>query len=144
MKQTIRARILCIFDLFLAAGAIWSGVQMITLSSGTIFAEPYPDSWASNLPFDSWVLPGILAIVIFGLGNIIAAVLSLRKEHHSSWYASAIMGAVFLFALAYQYISVGEMYIVTGPFLIFGVVQLCLSGYVFLSNRGPKLNKIYS
>ncbi|WP_438317020.1 hypothetical protein [Sporosarcina sp. FA9] len=144
MKQTIRARILCIFDLFLATGAIWSGFQMITSSSGTIFAEPYPDSWASNLPFNSWVLPGVLAIVIFGLGNIIAAVLSLRKEHSSSWYASTIMGLVFLISLAFQYISVGEMYIVTGPFLIFGVVQLCLSGYVFLSYRGPKLTKEYS
>ena len=144
MKQTIRARILCVFDLFLATGAIWSGVQMIRSSSGTIFAEPYPDSWAFNLPFDSWVLPGVLAIVIFGLGNIIAAGLSFRKEHSSSWYASAIMGLVFLLGLAFQYISVGEMYIVTGPFVILGVVQLCLSGYVFLGYRSLKLIKEYS
>jgi hypothetical protein len=139
------AIVLGIYDLFLAMGAIWLGVQMITSSNGTFFADPYPDSWVSNLPFDSWVMPGILAVVIFGLGNIIAAVLSLKKEHNSSWYASAVMGAVFLFGLAYQYIAVGEMYIVTGPFLIIGIVQLCLSGYVFWSYRkGLKLNKRYS
>lgn len=144
MKQTIRVRILCVFNLFLATGAIWSGFQMVTSSSGTIFDEPYPDSWASNLPFESWVLPGVLAIIIFGLGNIIAAVLSLRKKHSSSWYASALMGLIFLLGLAFQYISVGEMYIVTGPFLILGVVQLCLSGYVFLGYRSLKLSKEYS
>jgi hypothetical protein len=139
------AIVLGIYDLFLAMGAIWLGVQMITSSNGTFFADPYPDSWVSNLPFDSWVMPGILAVVIFGLGNIIAAVLSFKKEHNSSWYASAVMGAVFLFGLAYQYIAVGEMYIVTGPFLIIGIVQLCLSGYVFWSYRkGLKLNKRYS
>jgi hypothetical protein len=139
------AIVLGIYDLFLAMGAIWLGVQMITSSNGTFFADPYPDSWVSNLPFDSWVMPGILAVVIFGLGNIIAAVLSFKKEHNSSWYASAVLGAVFLFGLAYQYIAVGEMYIVTGPFLIIGIVQLCLSGYVFWSYRkGLKLNKRYS
>ncbi|CAM3191996.1 hypothetical protein FITA111629_09155 [Filibacter tadaridae] len=144
MRKT-GAIVLGIYDLFLAMGAIWLGVQMITSSNGTFFADPYPDSWVSNLPFDSWVMPGILAIVIFGLGNIIAAVLSFKKEHNSSWYASAVMGAVFLFGLAFQYIAVGEMYIVTGPFLIIGIVQLCLSGYVFWSYRkGLKLNKRYS
>lgn len=123
--------VLGIYDLFLATGAIWLGVQMVTLKSGTIFAEPYPDSWAANLTFDSWVMTGVLAIVIFGLGNIVAAILSFKKKHNSSWYASSFLGAVFLFGLAYQYIAVGEWYIVTSPFIILGVVQLCLSGYVF-------------
>src|SRR6185437_2202520 len=96
MKQTIRARMLGIYDLFLATGAIWIGAKMVKSSSG-IFAEEYPDSWASRLPFDSWVMPGVLAIVIFGLGNIIAAVFTLKIRHNSSWYVSAIMGAIFFF-----------------------------------------------
>ncbi len=67
--RKIGAIVLGIYDLFLATGAIWFGVQMVILSSGTIFAEEYLDSWASRLPFDSWVMPGVLAIVIFGIGN---------------------------------------------------------------------------
>jgi len=137
--RKIGTAVLGIYDLFLATGAIWLGVQMVTSGSGTVFAGQYPDSWATNLPFDSWVMPGVLAIVIFGLGNIFAAVLSFKKKRNSSWYASAIMGAVFLFGLAYQYIAVGETYIVTGPFLVLGIVQLCLSGFVFLSQIDRKL-----
>ncbi|WP_391122643.1 hypothetical protein [Psychrobacillus sp. L3] len=135
MKQTIRARMMGIYDLFLATGAIWFGVQMVLSSSGTIFAEKYPDSWASRLPFDSWVMPGVLAIVIFGLGNILAAVFSFKKRHNSSWYATAIMGAVFFFSLIFQRIILEESYIVNGPFLVLSVIQLCLSGYVFLGYR---------
>ena len=101
MKQTIRIRMLGVYDLFLATGAILIGAQMVTSSSGTIFAEKYPDSWASNLPFDSWVMPGVLAIVIFGLGNIIAAAFSLKKGHNSTWFAYAIMGAVFFLSLIF-------------------------------------------
>src|SRR5699024_10866564 len=122
--------VLGIYDLFLALGAIWIGIEMVTLKSGTIFAEAYPDSWAANLPFDGWVIPGVLAIVIFGSGNIVAAILSLKGKHNNSWYASSFMGAIFLFGLAYQYVAVAEWYIVTSPFIILGVVQPCLSGFV--------------
>lgn len=134
MKQTIRARMLSIYDLFLAIGAIYCGTQMVRSNYG-IFAEEYPDSWASNLPFDSWVMPGILAIIIFGLGNIIASVFSFVSRGNGSWYVSLIMGSLFFFGLIYQYILVQETYIVTKPFLILSVIQLCLSGYVFLGYR---------
>ena len=78
MKQTIRVRMLGIYNLFLATGAIWIGIQMVMLSNGTIFAEAYPENWAERLPFNSWVMPGVLALVIFGLGNILAAYLVLE------------------------------------------------------------------
>ena len=94
------------------------------------------ESWASKLPFDSWVMPGVLAISVFGLGNFIAAVFSLIKSsHYNSWYASAIMGAVFFFSLIFQRIIIEESYIVTYPFFALSVIQLCLSGYVFLGSR---------
>lgn len=134
MKPIIRARVLGIYDLFLAIGAISTGFQMVKSSSG-IFAEEYPESWASSLPFESWVMPGILAIVIFGLGNMIAATFCFKKRHKSSSYTSAIMGAIFFFSLIFQRMIVGESYIVTNPFLALSVLQLCLSGYVFLGYR---------
>ncbi|MEH7384659.1 hypothetical protein V7147_04475 [Bacillus sp. JJ1521] len=136
MKQTIRARMLGIYDMFLATGAIWIGVQMVNSSYG-IFAEEYPESWSSTLPFDSWVVPGILAIVIFGLGNITAAICSFKNISNSSWYASAIMGAVFFIGLNFQRIIIGETYIVTKPFFALSIIQLCLSGYVFFGYRKP-------
>lgn len=134
MEKSIRAKLLSIYDLFLATGAIYCGTLMVRSNSG-LFSEEYPESWATNLPFDSWVMPGILAITIFGLGNIIASVFSYIGRGNSSWYVSLIMGALFFFGLIYQYILVQETYIVTVPFLILSVIQLCLSGFVFLGYR---------
>ena len=134
MKQSIRARMLSIYDLFLATGAIYCGIQMVRSDYG-IFSGEFPESWATNLPFDSWVMPGILAITIFGLGNIIASVFSFVSRGNGSWFVSLIMGALFFFGLIYQYILVQETYIVTKPFLILSVIQLCLSGYVFWGYR---------
>jgi hypothetical protein len=135
MKQLMRVRVLGIYDLFLATGAIWFGVQMVMSSSGTTFAEEYPDSWALKLPFESWVMPGILAIVIFGLGNLLAAAFSFNKRYNYSWVASAVMGAVFFISLIFRRIILQDSYIVDGPFLVLSVIQLCLSAYVFLGLR---------
>lgn len=138
MKQTTRTRILGIYDLFLATGAIWIGAQMVGLSSG-IFGEGYPESWAANLPFDSWVMPGILAVLIFGLGNLIAAAFSFTKKN--GWFPSVIMGVLFLSGLIFQRMMVGEHYIVTNPFIALSLVQLALSIFVFLGERKSRLRK---
>ncbi|WP_085522726.1 hypothetical protein [Tuberibacillus sp. Marseille-P3662] len=128
MKQALRAKMLGFYDLILAAGAVWTGAKM------TKWTE-YPNLWASRLPFDSWVMPGVLAILIFGLGNLIAAILCLQKEHNRSWIASAFMGGLFFLSLIFQVIILGEWYLATVEFLILGFIQLCLSGYVFVGYR---------
>ncbi|WP_010530223.1 hypothetical protein [Lentibacillus jeotgali] len=132
MKQTRRLKLLGFYDLILAAGSIWIGVMMINSSAG-IFVE-YPELWASGLPFNSWVTPGALAIVTFGLGNILAAFFTMKKGH-SSWAVSAIMGGFFCVSLICQVIILGEIYLATIEFLVLSIIQLCLSGYVLLGYK---------
>lgn len=134
MRSLSRFDILGGYDVLLAVGAIWIGFQMVMMRGGTIFAEPYPESWAMHLPFVSWVVPGILAIVSFGFGNLVAAYFCWKKMQNAA-FASAFMGAMILVGLGYQYATVGEMYIVTGPLLLIGLIQLGLSGYVFWRGR---------
>lgn len=93
MKANIRMKVLMIYNLFLAAGAFWLGVEMVRSSNG-IFTE-YPHIWAARLPFHNWVLPGILAIIVFGIRNVIAAILCTQNKRKISWAASAIMGGIF-------------------------------------------------
>ncbi|HEY5561242.1 MAG TPA: hypothetical protein VIK72_05700 [Clostridiaceae bacterium] len=132
MKK-IRANLLGIYDLILAFGAIFIGIKMINSSSG-IFTE-YPKEWLSKIPFDSWVIPGIMTILLFGLGNIIAASLSFRKRANNSWFMSATMGGILFISLIIQIIILGETYLATIEFLIFSIIQLYLSGYGFISYR---------
>lgn len=61
MKRAIRVKLLGFYDLILAIGSIWIGIMMVN-SSGGIFVE-YPDRWASRLPFDSWVIPGVSTLL---------------------------------------------------------------------------------
>ena len=129
MQQKISEKLLGIYDFVLALGAIFIGLMMVISKHG-IFIE-YPKEWLSKVPFESWVIPGIIAIVLFGLGNIFAAILSFRKENNKSWFLSAIMGGIFFISIVAQVMILGEWYLATVEFLILSLIQLCLSGYTF-------------
>ena len=138
MKQNLRKDLLGVYDLILSLGAIYMGISMVRSSSG-IFIE-YPKEWLSIIPFESWIAPGIIAILIFGLGNIISAIFSFRNESSKSWVMSVIMGCIFFMSLVAQVIILGEWYMATMEFFIFSIIQLCLSGYVFAGYRKNSKN----
>lgn len=133
MKQKMSMNLLGIYDLILALGSIFIGVMMLSSKNG-VFNE-YPKEWLSILPFNNWVIPGVIAIVLFGLGNIVAAIYSFRKKNNKSWLISAIMGGIFLISLVAQVIILREWYMVTVEFLVLSIMQVFLSGYTFVIYR---------
>lgn len=133
MSLNKRMNLLGIYDLILAMGAIYIGIEMIGSKEG-VFME-YPKEWISKAPFESWVVPGIIAIVVFGLGNIIAAICSFRKAKIGSWFISTIMGLIFFISLFIQVIVLGEWYLATIEFLVLSIIQIFLCVYVFYSYR---------
>ncbi|MBU3111915.1 hypothetical protein KPL55_10285 [Clostridium lacusfryxellense] len=122
--------LLGIYDMMLAVGAIYMGGVMI---SG-MFTE-YPKEWISKIPFHSWFIPGIIAILLFGIGNIVASIFSLKKGNKRYWVASAIMGALLLVSLIVQVIVLGEWYMATVEFLLLSIGQLYLCRGGFASSN---------
>lgn len=133
MKQKRRMNLLGVYDLIVAYGAISTGISMIS-SNANIFTG-YPHEWLNKVPFESWVIPGIIVMVLFGLGNIIAAIVSFRKGNSKSWGVSAIMGVIFFLSLIAQVVILEETYLATVVFMIFSIIQLCLCWYVFTGYR---------
>lgn len=132
MRQKMSIILLGTYDLFLSLGAIYMGIMMV--SGNGMFAE-YPKEWLSKVPFENWVTPGLIAIVVFGLGNIIAAIFSLSGKSNKSWHMSAIMGGIFFVSLVVQVLVLGEAYLATAEFFLLSIIQLCLCGYVFSNYR---------
>jgi hypothetical protein len=130
MKRKLRIYLLGIYDLILSFGAIYNGVKMIQSDSG-IFTE-YPKEWLTKVPFTSWVMPGIIAISIYGLGNIIAAIFSIIIVKNKPWLVSLIMGGIFFISLIAQVILLDEIYLATAQFFVYSIVQITLSGYVYM------------
>ncbi|MBU3171505.1 hypothetical protein [Clostridium estertheticum] len=124
MKEKIKINLLGFYDLVLALGAIYIGGMMIS-SRGGMFTK-YPKEWLPKVPFDNWIVPGIITIVLFGLGNIIAAILSFRKGNSKFWVVSVIMGVLLFISIITQVIVLGEWYMATVEFFILSIGQLCL------------------
>jgi hypothetical protein len=130
MKK-INMSILGVYDMMLAFGAIFIGVTMLNTSNGLF--SVYPKEWLYRVPFKSFVVPGFIAILLFGIGNILAAILSIKKENTKSWLASAIMGGLLFVSLITQVIVLGEWYMATVEFLLLSIGQLYLCKSVFVS-----------
>lgn len=102
---------------------------MVSSSNG-VFVE-YPKEWLTKIPFESWIMPGIIAILVFGSGNIISAIMCFRRIRNKPWVMSAIMGGILLISIIAQVIILGEWYMATIQLVILSIIQLCISGYVF-------------
>jgi len=132
MKNKVRLNLQGVYDLFLSFGAIYTGVLMI---KGEGVFNDYPKEWLPKVPFQSWLWPGVIGIIVFGLGNLMAAVFSFRKKGSSSWIVSAVMAGVFFISMAAQYMIFREWYLPSAMFLILSIFQVVICGSALIGCR---------
>ena len=125
MKGKISRGVLSCFNLFLAIGAIYYGMKMVTGIWERNWGG-FPGEWIGRVIFTSWFWPGVIAVVFFGVGNLFAAYYSISK-FNKYWLPSLFMGMVFLVSLIISIPVLGEVYLATGMFIILGIVQLILT-----------------
>lgn len=119
--------LLGLYDLILAFGAAETGLLMLKADYG-IFKE-VPTELMGILPFNSWFLPGLAVMMLFGLGNLVAAVLSFTGKRNRTWFASALSGGLLLVLVIVQVIVLKQWYLASVEILLASLVQLLLSGY---------------
>ncbi len=121
-----------IFNFCLAAGAVFTSITI--LSGEGIFAE-FPEEWAGHVPFNNWAGVAVFGMIIFGLGNGIAAFYGFSKNRNRLFVVTFIMGLVFLFCMVTQVILLDEWYLATVEFMIFSIIQIILGSMGLLTNR---------
>lgn len=79
MKKNLRA--LALFLLFFnGAGAIFGGSALVYDPTGS--ALQLPVELLENSPFNSYLIPGIILIIMNGLLSILIAILAIRKSNY--------------------------------------------------------------
>lgn len=124
MKKSATQIILGLYNLLLAGFAIWGGILMI--SAVQVFSE-YPPEWQGVLPFDSWLPYGLIALVVFGLGNLAAAVFCFAASSRLAAICSEILGALLCLIMLGVFLITGQTYLPGSMILIAGALQLVLS-----------------
>jgi hypothetical protein len=96
-------KLLLVFHLLLAAGAFFGGGGLVIDPSGNLLLLPL--SFLDRSPFSSYLLPGVMLIVLFGFIPLITVwgfirrpswkapeVINLFKEKHWAWSVSLYTG----------------------------------------------------
>ncbi|MEN8078728.1 hypothetical protein ABFP60_17310 [Clostridioides difficile] len=135
MKGSIVNKVLGVYDLFLAMGAIYYGSLMV---SGLWWqGEKFPDVWIDKVPFRSWFWPGVIAIVVYGIGNIISGIYTFSKEG-KGWIASGVMGVFFFISVIASLYVLQEGYLATFQFIVLSIFQItlsCIAFIVYINNK---------
>ena len=87
--------------LFLGCTALLGGLEMIVFSSGNDYL---PRRWLDRIPvIDSWLVPGLVLGVGFGIGSLVTAYGLIRRPRwrwgsprHWSWHATIVLGVGML------------------------------------------------
>lgn len=124
--KTVR-KITYIFNLFVAVGALATGLMMIR--SFQVFST-FPMEWMLILPLNSWQPIGAFIFVVFGLGNLIAFVMCIKNKN----LFTVLMSVILILALTMQIILFKELYLATVEFMIVGIIQLVL-GLILVRRR---------
>lgn len=133
MRDKVSRGILSCFDIFLATGAIYCGIRMITGIWERNWGG-FPPEWIGRVLFTSWFWPGVIAVVFFGVGNLFAAYYSISKAD-KSWLPSLFIGIVFLVSLIISIPVLGEGYLATYMFIILSIIQLILTVISAISGK---------
>ncbi|GAA0182021.1 hypothetical protein SH2C18_44670 [Clostridium sediminicola] len=129
-----------LFELLIAVAAFATGGLMILNPNGAYrsFPPEFPQEWLTKVPFNNWFIPGIIAILIFGLGNFLAGINNFIKSQKHSGIIGIIMGSLLLISIIAQMLIL-DVYLISVECLIIGIVQLGLG--VHLLKGGELLKK---
>jgi menaquinone-dependent protoporphyrinogen oxidase len=95
---TLQRWLLAALCLFTGITAIGGGASLVIRPDGSLLEAP--PSMLQHSPFPTFLIPGLLLLVVVGLGNAIAGVLVARKSRLAPYFAYVAGGALLVWITA--------------------------------------------
>ncbi|MFN2136597.1 MAG: hypothetical protein ACK2UK_11625 [Candidatus Promineifilaceae bacterium] len=118
---TLWALIGCL--LFLSVSGLAGGISMLLDPSGGILS--LPEDMLVNLPIDTFVLPGLYLVLVYGLLSP-AIAYGLWRRSSWAWAASVILSIILLGWIIGQFILWGSPHIIQMVYFVLGFTMLIL------------------
>ncbi len=113
-----------VLQIFVSIGALAAGFLFILYPSGSALQTP-PDMLKDS-PFANFLIPGIILFTVNGIGQFVAAVLTIRR-HRFAGYAGAVFGIGLMIWIFVQVNMIGGGNLLQYAYFAFGVVETSLS-----------------
>jgi hypothetical protein len=113
-----------VIQFLVGLGAAVSGALLIAAPSGALLQAPA--DMLKGSPFPDFVLPGIILFLVNGVGQIVAALLTVRR-HRSAGYVGAVFGLGLMIWIFVQVNMIGGGHILQYSYFFVGVVETSFS-----------------
>jgi hypothetical protein len=74
-----------VVQVLISVGAIVAGIMMIAAPDGHLLQMPL--SMLKNSPFRSFLVPGIILLLVNGIGNLLSAILCFQGRKYAAYVA---------------------------------------------------------
>lgn len=109
--------------LFVAIGAIPASLLLVTDPSGASLGLPL--EWINQSVFGNYLLPGVVLLIVFGLGSLVAAFGVWRRQHWS-WQLSILLGVALMIWIVVQYFTIQTFFFLQPVMFITGLLLAAL------------------
>jgi hypothetical protein len=113
-----------ILQIFVGLGAVVSGALLAFAPSGALL-QMTPER-LKGTPFNDFLIPGIILVLVNGIGQILAGIFSLRR-HPFAGYLGAIFGLGLVIWIFVQVNMIGGGHVLQYSYFAIGVVEIAIS-----------------
>jgi hypothetical protein len=115
--------VLAILQIFIGIGAVAGGLAMISDPSGALLEMPL--EMLEHTPFGSFLVPGIVLLVVNGLGSLVGTVFSLLRHRYAGVIA-ILLGGFLILWIVVQVVLIRGFHWLHALYLALGVAELVL------------------
>jgi hypothetical protein len=112
-----------IIQLIVAIGALPAGILFLTDPSGEMMGMD--TEMLKNAPFSDYLIPGLILLVILGLGNAVSALFSFNRVNISG-KAGVLLGAILIVWIGIQLYWMGYVSFLQVVMGIVGLLELLI------------------
>lgn len=122
--------ILGIIQLVIAIGAIPAGIGFLIDTTGS--GNGTSPEILKDSPFSSFLIPGLFLLIVHGIGNILAAMLSFFKSNYAG-HAGVFFGTAQIIWIIVQVYWIGLSSFLQPTFFVIGILEATI-GYAIYRN----------
>ncbi|MFP8782716.1 hypothetical protein [Planococcus plakortidis] len=119
-------KLVAAFNLAMSLGAFFMGISMLPFMG--VFVE-FPPEWVGVMPFTSWSALAIYGMLVFGIGNAVAAVYGFTRKARSCFVATISLGILLSLSAALPIVLLGDWYLPLVFFFFLSFIQIALGLY---------------
>lgn len=125
-------KLVAAFNLAMSLGAFFMGISMLPVMG--VFVE-FPPEWVGVMPFTSWSALAIYGMIVFGIGNAVAAAYGFMKKTRVFFVANLGLGILLSLSAALPIVLLGEWYLPLVFFFVLSFMQIVLGLYGIFSKH---------